>query len=90
MLQQTWGLLSHCKVAKLLATEADILLIDGDMRRPSLHKLLGKSREPGLSTFLTQQVSAESVVVETDTPGLYFIPAGPKPPPKPLLRIPAR
>ena len=57
-----------------------ILLIDGDMRRPSLHKLLNKSREPGLSSFLTQQLSAESIVVETDTPGLFFIPAGPKPP----------
>jgi succinoglycan biosynthesis transport protein ExoP len=57
-----------------------ILLIDGDMRRPSLHKLLNKPREPGLSTFLTQQVSAESIVVETDTPGLFLIPAGPKPP----------
>ena len=57
-----------------------VLLIDGDMRRPSLHKLLNKSRQPGLSTFLTQQVSAESVVMETDTPGLFFIPAGPKPP----------
>jgi capsular exopolysaccharide synthesis family protein len=57
-----------------------ILLIDGDMRRPSLHKLLNMSREPGLSSFLTQQLSAESIVVETDTPGLFFIPAGPKPP----------
>jgi capsular exopolysaccharide synthesis family protein len=57
-----------------------ILLIDGDMRRPSLHKLLKMSREPGLSSFLTQQLSAESIVVETDTPGLFFIPAGPKPP----------
>jgi polysaccharide biosynthesis transport protein len=57
-----------------------ILLIDGDMRRPSLHKLLDKSKEPGLSTFLTQQIAAEDVVVETDTPGLFFIPAGPKPP----------
>lgn len=57
-----------------------ILLIDGDMRRPSLHTLLNTSKEPGLSTFLTQQMPAESVVVETDTPGLFFIPAGPKPP----------
>jgi capsular exopolysaccharide synthesis family protein len=57
-----------------------VLLIDADMRRPSLHKLLNKVKEPGLSTFLTQQISAESIIVETDTPGLFFMPAGPKPP----------
>lgn len=57
-----------------------VLLIDGDMRRPSLHKLLNTNKEPGLSTFLTQQISADSIIVETDTPGLSFMPAGPKPP----------
>jgi capsular exopolysaccharide synthesis family protein len=62
-----------------------VLLIDADMRRPSLHKMLGTRREPGLSTFLTQQVSAESIIQETDTPGLSFIPAGPKPPNPPEL-----
>ncbi len=57
-----------------------VLLIDADMRRPSLHVLLNRSKEPGLSTFLTQQVTAESIIVETDTPGLSFMPSGPKPP----------
>ena len=30
-----------------------VLLIDGDMRRSSLHKLLGAPREPGLSEYLS-------------------------------------
>ena len=70
----------HCHSERRCAQRPKILLIDGDMRRPSLHKLLREPREPGLGTFLTQQVSAESIVVETDTPGLFLIPAGPKPP----------
>jgi len=57
-----------------------VLLIDADMRRPSLHKLLGTSKEPGLSNFLTQQLSAESIVQQTDIPGLSFVASGPKPP----------
>lgn len=57
-----------------------VLLIDADMRRPSLHTLLQLEKDPGLSSFLTQQIPAESIIVETDTPGLSFIPAGPKPP----------
>jgi polysaccharide biosynthesis transport protein len=57
-----------------------VLLIDADMRRPSLHKLLGKSKEPGLTNFLTQQLSAEGIIQKTDVPGLSFVAAGPKPP----------
>ena len=57
-----------------------VLLIDADMRRPSLHQLLNVSREPGLSTFLTQQINAESIIHQTDTPGMSFMSAGPKPP----------
>ncbi|HEY8591343.1 MAG TPA: polysaccharide biosynthesis tyrosine autokinase [Sphingomicrobium sp.] len=57
-----------------------VLLIDADMRRPSLHTLLRTAKEPGLSSFLTQQLPAEHVIQETDTPGLSFMPAGPKPP----------
>jgi capsular exopolysaccharide synthesis family protein len=62
------------------ASGRKVLLVDGDMRRPSLHLLLNRDKEPGLSTFLTKQVSADSVIVDTDTPGLSFMPAGPKPP----------
>jgi succinoglycan biosynthesis transport protein ExoP len=57
-----------------------ILLIDADMRRPSLHSHLSVGREPGLSNFLTQQLPIEAVIHETDMPGLSFMPAGPKPP----------
>lgn len=57
-----------------------VLLIDADMRRPSLHQALGVSKNPGLSSFLTQQLAAEAVILETDTPGLSFMPSGPRPP----------
>jgi succinoglycan biosynthesis transport protein ExoP len=57
-----------------------VLLIDADMRRPSLHKVFDLPREPGLSSFLTQQLSVEGVVHESPIPGLWFMAAGPKPP----------
>lgn len=67
-----------------------VLVIDADMRRPSLHKLLHKSKDIGLSTLLTQQILAESVIQETDIEGLSFIAAGPKPPsPAELVSGPA-
>lgn len=57
-----------------------VLLIDADMRRPSLHRALGFKQEPGLSSFLTQQLAVESVIHDTNTPNLSFMPAGPRPP----------
>ncbi len=57
-----------------------VLLVDADMRRPSLYRLLNVPNQPGLSTFLTQQMPVESVIRGTDTPGLSFMAAGPRPP----------
>ena len=57
-----------------------VLLIDADMRRPSIHTLVGISRIPGLSNMLTQQLPASSVIYETKTERLFVMPSGPKPP----------
>jgi capsular exopolysaccharide synthesis family protein len=57
-----------------------VLLIDADMRRPSVHTLLGIQKIPGLSNMLTQQLPASAVIHKTDTDGLFVMPAGPKPP----------
>lgn len=57
-----------------------VLLIDGDLRKPSLHRVLNTSIEPGLSNVLTRQMTIEQVIQETDTPNLSFIPCGPLPP----------
>ena len=57
-----------------------VLLIDADMRRPSVHKLLGLQKIPGLSNMLTQQMPASAVIHPTETEGLFAMPAGPKPP----------
>ena len=53
-----------------------VLLIDADLRRPSLDKLLGLTGEVGLSTYLSGN-SDEAVVMPTDTPNLSVILAGP-------------
>ncbi|MGH9512491.1 MAG: GumC family protein [Terriglobales bacterium] len=60
-----------------------VLLIDADLRRPSVHKTLGVSSKAGLTNILTgsanlQQATARSPLV----PGLFVLPAG-TPPPNP-------
>ena len=39
-----------------------VLLIDGDMRRSSLHKMLGTSSEPGLTEYLSGALSVTEVM----------------------------
>lgn len=52
-----------------------VLLIDADMRRPNVHKLLGMERGPGLAEMLTGENRVQ-VVRKTYVDGLYFVAAG--------------
>ncbi|GMU73483.1 MAG: polysaccharide biosynthesis tyrosine autokinase [Burkholderiales bacterium] len=56
------------------------LLIDADLRNPSLHSMLGIDNSRGLSNYLSGDLPALGVVRITAIPNLYVIPAGPLPP----------
>jgi len=66
------------------------LLLDADMRKPSLHKRTGIRPTKGLSSMLTSSIDLDSLVLPV--PGvenLFFIGAGPLPPnPAELLTAP--
>ncbi len=57
----------------------EVLLVDGDMRRPQLHHLLDVPQSPGLSTYLTGQAELDEVVKPTRIPNLFVIPSGQPP-----------
>ncbi|HUO13941.1 MAG TPA: polysaccharide biosynthesis tyrosine autokinase [Verrucomicrobiae bacterium] len=60
-----------------------VLLIDADLRRPSIHKTLGMGPRSGLSNVLTGSTALEQAVTRTAIlPNLYVMPAG-TPPPNP-------
>jgi capsular exopolysaccharide synthesis family protein len=52
------------------------LLIDADLRNPSLHRPLGLPLTAGLSELLREEARAEEAVRQTELPGLSFLPAG--------------
>jgi tyrosine-protein kinase Etk/Wzc len=64
----------------LSQTGARVLLIDCDMRRPSLHKLFKRDKVPGLSELLAGDTSPDAVIRESGIQGLDFIAAGTSPP----------
>jgi capsular exopolysaccharide synthesis family protein len=57
-----------------------VLLIDGDMRNPTLHLMLQADHNVGLSNLLSSDVDPIAVTKTTEFSGLYFISAGPLPP----------
>lgn len=54
-----------------------VLLIDADLRKPSLHKLLSKPNEAGFSSLLAGQRQLGEVLQASDIPNLSFIAGGP-------------
>ena len=67
----------------LAQTDASVLMIDADMRRPRLHSILEMPNRNGLSTILSRNCSeAEilSMVQQHEASGLYVLNAGPIPP----------
>lgn len=57
-----------------------VLLIDADMRNPTIHKLLGMSNDFGLSNLLSSDNRGDKMITPTVIPNLSVLTAGPVPP----------
>lgn len=53
-----------------------VLLVDADLRRPTIHRLFGASHPIGLSDVLNGDIEFENAVQETLIPNLYLLTAG--------------
>ena len=65
-------------LAVALANEIDktVLLVDTDMRKPSIHKYFGFEPKYGLSDYLTDKVTLHDVLIKTGIGKLVILPAG--------------
>lgn len=57
-----------------------VLLIDCDLRKPSVHKLFEKEKVPGLIDYLVGSVKLEEVLMKSKIQNLSFISSGTIPP----------
>lgn len=57
-----------------------VALVDADLRRPSLHTLLGLDDSPGFSNVLSGQDTLENALQQTHYTGLYVLTSGTLPP----------
>lgn len=53
-----------------------VLVVDSDLRRPTLHKLLGVTNNLGLTNYLLKQNTLEEVIQTTKVPSLDFLASG--------------
>ena len=60
--------------------DRSVLIIDADTRVPSQHRFFGiKRKHAGLTDCLMHDMAIEDAVVQTNTPGLAFLPLGARP-----------
>ncbi|MFP3868983.1 MAG: GumC family protein [Desulfobacteraceae bacterium] len=60
--------------------ECKCLVVDCDLRKPTLHKIAEQPPRPGLTNYLTGTATLEEIIHPTLVPNLDLIPAGPIPP----------
>ncbi|NQX59445.1 CpsD/CapB family tyrosine-protein kinase [Paenibacillus qinlingensis] len=61
-------------------TDKKVLVIDGDLRKPTMHHTLRVSNRWGLTNLLTNQLTIREVLQDTFIPNLQIITSGPIPP----------
>lgn len=66
--------------AMLARTGRRVVLVDGDMRSPSLHVLAGVDHKLGLSNYLTGDDNLDRMIFEMRDLGISAVTAGPTPP----------
>ncbi len=57
-----------------------VILVDADLRRPSIYKLLELPQQPGLTSVGAGDVTLEEALQEIPVPGLRVLTSGPLPP----------
>lgn len=61
-------------------SEQRVILVDCDLRRPTLHTLFGLPNDVGLTTMILAQDDQPIPLQETGVPGLSLLASGPLPP----------
>jgi len=76
-LPETGGTTVITNIAESFAAiERRVLIIDGNLRRPRMHEIMGVPESPGLSEVLSGSLSLDEVIQRTETPNLNVLTAG--------------
>lgn len=71
---------AYALALNLARLDKKVLLIDGDLRNPSMHRVVGVDNDKGMSNLLSGSDDLRSVTTPTKQQNLDFIACGPLPP----------
>jgi capsular exopolysaccharide synthesis family protein len=69
--------ISYNLAASIASVGHKTIVIDCDLRRPTLHQVFKRENILGITNYLADNVAKERIVHESETENLHFIPAGP-------------
>ena len=58
-------------------TGKKVALMEMDLRKPKLSKILNVKKTPGISSYLVGKATLDEIIKETEIPGLFIVSAGP-------------
>jgi len=64
----------------LAQADRSVLLVDADLRRPTIHAIFRQQSAPGLSSHLAGDAILAAVLLKTSVPNLSMVASGPVPP----------
>jgi tyrosine-protein kinase Etk/Wzc len=69
--------ISYNIAASIASVGHKTVLLDCDLRRPTLHSIFKLDNNPGVTNYLADDKNLEKIIQRTGEDNLYFIPAGP-------------
>jgi exopolysaccharide/PEP-CTERM locus tyrosine autokinase len=70
---------ANLAISMAQGVEEHVLLIDGDIRKPSIHRLFGHEKTMGLAEILSNGSDLANVLLKTPIPKLTILPGGEPP-----------
>ncbi len=64
----------------LALNKKKVVLVDTDLRRPTVHKIFGVTNNKGFTNVVAERGSLKEAMHTTDIEGLFLLTSGPKPP----------
>jgi capsular exopolysaccharide synthesis family protein len=64
--------------ASIASVGCKTIILDCDLRRPTLHLKFNEDNSTGLSVYMANQASKDEIILKTSVKNLSFIPAGPQ------------
>lgn len=71
---------SYALAQSLARTGRKVILVDGDMRSPTVHNILGLNNDVGLSNYLAGEDDLSKLIYDASPLGMAMMAAGPQPP----------